>query len=345
LIGVGIHRGKCNLGQVRVGLGAAADFAVELGSPKHPGASNVAFGVDVDANSCSVSGPCSGATDPVLVSLASDNQALAVWLTPRDCMQSGGSSQVTGLGLLVAGDQLNGTRDGHGLAMGDSAGSGAPALAAFSGLAEDGGYFLAYAGVDRIELRFIAQLSGEQSLDADPLSGSLDVENVDHVALALSAEPSVAAHGLAVAFSAGSAAARSISVAAVAFDRERAPHFASNLEPLTFVAKNAVTAGPFLEYSPTGFAVEADAQAQGGWLLMWMEREPAEGPDGQRLMAARVAERGMRALGQPVELARGSIRKAFTYLKPRRGADPALRYGYVTNDKLSIGQLTCADRD
>lgn len=355
LFGAAIHRSGCLAGQLRVAVRPEPSPYLGLADP--PEASNLRFGVDIDpesAGSCTRSSACVGASRPALAVLPAVGDAPAqgvlVWLSPRaaDCGEDDacracpdtGVADLFGIGLWVETDEngpfLLGTNDGRSAAFGEST-IDSPALAAF-----DGGYLLAHASRDRIELRFLPRLeTSGASLLARERSGGLDIAGARHVALTFDPASSSHARGLALAWRDAAPGGRTLRVAPLAFDRGADPAFVPARDPIAIETEAPVRRGPLLVYSRQGFAVSQPGNRSGGWLVTWVEGDADGGIE--RLMAARIAESEGRRLGRPFQIAQGTFRALFA--PPREASDDtSFGIGYVAEGKLHVDRLRCPPR-
>jgi len=98
-----------------------------------------------------------------------------------------------------------------------------------------------------------------------------------------------------------------------------------------------VVAGPSLVFGLDGFTSSTSARAQGGWFVSWLEQRSGE----RRLIGVRVAEDGMKALTESVDLAGGVLREPFTFVKQQSDGTNSLHYGYLTDDALHLNRASC----
>lgn len=342
LIGAGLHSSTCGGGQLRIAVGSAGRFELDLGE--------TAAVVDLDPlQGCTISAGCRGAFSPAVAVLEADAmfsaEALVLWLatTASDRAECAASDDrlVAGLRLPIAGSgsavRFSSSLEERSTLLSDRIASGPPQLMA-AGSGEEGTFVAAFPSAERIELAVIPRLTPSATDALEPTLSSIEARSPSEIALAVGDSPQ---RGLAVAYRATDEHGPTLELSALALDRDHGA-ISRIAEPVLLRTTGAIVLGPFLSYAPDGFVTPAEGGRSGGWLVAWVERDGASGSIDARVMTSRVAEDGLGVLGSPTVIASGEIDGLFTYLKQEGNADPLLACGFLESEVLHVKQATCA---
>ena len=147
--------------------------------------------------------------------------------------------------------------------------------------------------------------------------------------------------GLAVAYRSEDDGGSAVRLATLRLVRGDEPRIERVESPVTLPAIGEIVAGPSVSYAPVGFAAPGSGKALGGWAVTWVEHVPSDGPLVDRVMAMRVAEAELHGLGEPIELAHGSVSQPFTYSKQASAPSASLHSGFLDSETLHLKKLSC----
>jgi hypothetical protein len=335
VVAAGIHVSSCGAGQLR--LGAASPLEpIPLGDDP---AAQVSFGIDIDPDSsqaCSRSTECEGASNPALAlgpaARPEASEGLLLWqvLSTSEC----DVPRLAGLGfsIEVADGAFSQLRvDETSTRMTDAPVLGPPVLAALGSI----GYVAAFPSEDEVVLLLVSPTGNAQGIEVID-STHVSAPGAQSVALAAGNLESV---GFAVAYRAQVEDRAAIVLESLAVEGARF----RRLEPArTFPIDGEIVDGPSLAHTPDGFYSGADASADGGYLLLWVEGDAGQQDNEHRLVGARIAERGLRVLNDRISLADGAIRQVFTYSKHQAG-DRLPEFGFRTDRAVHLGSILCSN--
>jgi hypothetical protein len=335
LVFAAINQKRCAAGELRIGLSQrdTSPFSVWLGvRPNAPSQSNIAYGVDVDATTCTgATVGRAGASEPsvaVLDTSIGKPGALVAWLSaPVNAAASESTCafdepvSVGALGVFVpAGERgwLNGTDDGKPLILGHTSSRSAPALLALRH-ATPPSYLAAFAATEGSGrgIQVVAVRANGEHLSSEPLfvvhEPDLDSGNA---VLAVGPE-SGDGLDIGLAWTAGCGEDRVLRFATMHYSDSEGFEPSRASEPQTLDVPGFVGALSVF-FEPDGFANNAP---NGGWSLLWAQMSPDQG---RQVELARFAEDELRLLSRTT-LASGAVGIPVAF----RGNNSTVKYGLV----------------